>query len=167
MSVSSSSSTSSYTPSYYAAIHIVLQKKGRKDDLLTLRPDEHSNNYNVTFIQNSVNVTTESVVTPDTITNYLRLFFEAMEEDIDGPECVQIEVPTFPSVCVPVADAPYYVATMNRQIMMLQELWEEGEDWPTEPDNNLPKLEKSMHSTMMGKESPRARARANARAIRA
>ena len=130
-------SSSSY---YYAAIHIVLQKTGVEDDLLTIRPDNYSDNYKVTYAQNSVNATTYSMVTPGTISNYLRLFFESVAGDTDGPDFVQIDIPTFPSVCIRTDDAPYYAGTLNRQITMLQDMWDDGAVWPLETSYATPIL---------------------------
>jgi hypothetical protein len=127
----------------YAAIHLVLQTAGKKDDVLTIRPDEHSDNYLVVYEQNTINNTTHSISTPENIHEYLRLFLDAVSEDYDGPDMIQLDVPSFPTVVIHAEDAQYYFSTLSRQISMLQSQWEEGHDWPTEPRMTVPIAETS------------------------
>jgi hypothetical protein len=112
------------------AISIILQHKdtSRRDDVLRIDIDPDSDGFLVEFAQNYIGSVVKTVMTFEALGVYLRIFFHAAEQDEDGYEHVQFNVPLFSSVCVPIFEAYDYASeNLGEQISFLME-----GDWPCE-----------------------------------
>jgi hypothetical protein len=111
----------------YAPINIIVQNgAGVSDDLLRILPSEDVDFYEISYKQRTINQHITHRVSVSTIIDYLESFFTALSRDVAGPEYVQIECPTFPTILLNPRDLVSYIPTLTQQIVLLEP------DWPFE-----------------------------------
>ena len=76
--------------------------------------------YNCTYTQNSIQSVTTFDLCTDNICEYLVLFCDSIAKDTQKPDMIQFDIPAFPSIVLPAADAQYHITTILRQIEFLQ-----------------------------------------------
>jgi len=104
-------------------IVLTFEKQTRKDDVLTIVPDDQSNGYYVTFKQNTIQNMTERYFTNSELVPYLDRFLRTAANDSDPYECVQVDCPTFPTVIVSIPNVLTYFPVLVDQIQSIQTYW--------------------------------------------
>lgn len=132
----------------FAPINIIIQKHGFLDDHLVLRVDtEDDTIYHCTYTQNSINSVTNFDLSTENVCEYLVLFCESIAKDTQKPDMIQFDIPAFPSIVLPAADAQYHITTVLRQIEFLHMM----DDWPLETNPRVAPA----HSRVVDEDSPK------------
>ncbi len=108
-----------------AKIVFYFQKNGHKDDILRIIPDDESDGYYVELKQAQVGVSNSRYVKHRDIMKYIDLVFQSVVYDEDGPDNIQIDCPTYPSVILTRDDLEDYLDVLEDQIDSLQDYWPE------------------------------------------
>jgi len=107
----------------YGVIKIILQKAGSFDDVLTITPNDHDDNYTISFTQTTINNVAQRTVKECDITNYIERFIRTAIIDEVGPDYFQVDVPSYPSVIVKRSNMPSYLPLLFKQIRELEYNW--------------------------------------------
>ena len=102
--------------SSYVSLKIILQKYNTKDDVLTVVPDPDSEGFHVSFVQNSVSLSTEFSLDKNSLLYYLKDFLHNLTVDHDGCAFAQFEVPSYPVVVIPRDSLESYYQTFYYQV---------------------------------------------------
>jgi hypothetical protein len=108
-----------------AKIVFYLQKNGVKDDVLYIVPDDDSDGYYVKLNQGQTGVVNSRYIKNHDLIRYIDLFFQSVVADEAGPDKIQIDCPTYPSVILDHSVLEDYLDVLEDQIDTLQEYWPE------------------------------------------
>jgi hypothetical protein len=126
MNTNNSNNSNNSNTMNYGVIKIILQKAGTPDDVLTIRPNEHDDNYTVEFKQETINNVAFCGIKNHRIETYIENFVRTALIDDVGPDYFQVDVPSFPSAIVKRRNMPAYLPLLFKQILGLER------DWPVE-----------------------------------
>lgn len=110
----------------YGTIKLIFVKEGCKDDVLKIVPSDSSNSYDVELRQNTINNVAYRNIVQRGLYKYLERVLRSVVLDEEGPQQVQIDVPTFPTVMVNTEDVLDYLSLLKEQIASIED------DWPFE-----------------------------------
>jgi len=101
----------SLKPEVYSEIRIFLQRADQPDDVLIVKPDNHSQWYDMTFKQNTLGVTTTN--------SFLRCLL------IDEDKCshVQVDIPSYPTVILKLHNIPSYYTLLRQKVLNIISHW--------------------------------------------
>jgi hypothetical protein len=125
-------------PAVYAPIHIILQYKGRPDDVLIIRADPTCDMFAVTFKQRYMGSKTTQHMPPNKLNTYLSIFFDALTYDKEPYDRVQFVTPFFPCILVEGPTAAFEYVTRQ----LLPQIHYHLDDWPSETTKGKFKLAK-------------------------
>ena len=110
-------------PEVYSQIRIVLQRPEQLDDVLIVKPDNHSQWYDITFKQNTLGFTTTNSVQAEGLLNYLDSFLRCLLMDEDRVSHVQVDIPTYPTVLLKAHNIPSYYTLLRQKVLNIISHW--------------------------------------------
>ena len=135
----------SFSNAKLARILIICEKRGMKDDILSISPDTDSTGYNVRFTQNTIRNETTSYMSNNELAPYLYRFFRSVQNDLVPYDALQVDCPTFPSVIISNVNLLNYYPVLVDQIQSIQL------NWPSETNGEYSTQENRLSQTFSGK----------------
>ena len=107
-----------------AVFRIVLQKAGKKDDVLKIYPSPTNLAvYDAEFRQETVANGMKAYLKPSGVLHYVELFLDSVLADENGYTCIQIDCPAFPSVILYLNSIHKYMPILRVQLGSIVENW--------------------------------------------